>query len=66
MRIAIDEQPAARNVEVTIVCRKTNEQVLDTVARLRMFDRKVTEHVDGGTHVVSAEDVLYVESVDKR
>ncbi len=66
MKITIDEQPSARDVEVTILCKKTDRQVLDIVARLRMFDRKVTGSTDDGTHVVNAEDVLYIESVDKR
>ena len=55
---------AQQGIEVVIVCGKTDRQVLDIVARLRMFDRKVTGSAGGGTHVVSAEDVLYVESVD--
>ena len=66
MKITIDERPEASGIEVAIVCRKTDQQVLDIVARLRMFDRKVTGSADGGTHVVNAEDILYVESVDKR
>ncbi|WP_165044250.1 LytTR family DNA-binding domain-containing protein [Adlercreutzia sp. ZJ138] len=66
MKITIAEQPGSSGIEVTIRCEKTNRQVLDIVARLRMFDRKVTGSTDGGTHVVNAEDILYVESVDKR
>ena len=66
MKITIDERLGATGIEVTIVCGKTDRQVLDIVARLRMFDRKVTGSMDGSTHVVNAEDILYVESVDKR
>lgn len=66
MKITIDEQPGTSGIEVTIVCGKTDRQVLDIVARLRMFDRKVTGSMDGSTHIVSAEDILYVKSVDKR
>lgn len=65
MKITIDEQPGMMGVDVTIACGKTDQQVLDIVARLRMFDRKVTGGSNGSTHIVSAEDVLYVESVDK-
>ena len=42
MKITIDERPEASGIEVAIVCRRTDQQVLDIVARLRMFDRKVT------------------------
>ena len=66
MKITIDERAGTRDIEVTIVCARTDRQVLDIVARLRMFDRKVTGNASGNTHVVSAEDILYVESVDKR
>ena len=66
MKITIDERPEATGIEVTIVCRKTDQQVLNIVARLRIFDRKVTGSADGGTYVVNAADILYVESVDKR
>lgn len=66
MRITIDEQSGARDIEVTIVCPKADRRVLDMVARLRMLDRKVTGTADGRTRVLSAEEVLFVESVDKR
>ena len=38
MKITIDERPESSGIEVAIVCRKTDRQVLDIVARLRMFD----------------------------
>lgn len=65
MKITIDERATAQDIEVTIVCKRTDGRILDMVARLRMFDRKVTGSSEGRTRVVNAEDVLYVESVDK-
>ena len=65
MKITIEEQEAAQDIEVTIVCVRADRRVLDIVARLRMLDRKVTGTVDGCTRVLSAEDVLFIESVDK-
>jgi len=65
MKITIDEQPSAQDIEVTIICKKADRRVLDMVSRLRMLDRKVTGSADGRTRIVNAEDVLYVESVDK-
>ncbi|WP_124061008.1 LytTR family DNA-binding domain-containing protein [Gordonibacter sp. Marseille-P4307] len=64
MKITIDERPSARDIEITILCAKTDREVLDIVARLRMHDRKVTGYSDGQTRIVSAEDVLYIESID--
>lgn len=66
MKITIDEKPTAQDIEVTIVCRKVDGCVLGMLTRLRMFDRKVTGSSEGRMRVVKAEDVLYVESVDKR
>lgn len=66
MKVTIDEDPSATGIEVVVTCQKMDRHVLDIVARLRMFDRKVTGSTNGGTHVVRAEDVLYIESVDKR
>lgn len=65
MKITIEEQKAAQDIEVTIVCVRADRRVLDIAARLRMLDRKVTGTADGCTRVLSAEDVLFIESVDK-
>lgn len=65
MKITIEEQEAAQDIEVTIVCVRADRRVLDIAARLRMLDRKVTGTADDCTRVLSAEDVLFIESVDK-
>ena len=65
MKITIEEREAAQDIEVTIVCVRDDRRVLDIAARLRMLDRKVTGTADGCTRVLSAEDVLFIESVDK-
>lgn len=66
MKITIEEQEAAQDIEVTIVCVRADRRVLYIAARLRMLDRKVTGTADGRTRVLSAKDVLFIESVDKR
>ena len=66
MKITIDERKTAQDVEVTIVCARADRRVLDLAARLRMLDRKVTGTADDRTRVLSAEDVLFIEPVDKR
>ena len=63
MKITIEEREAAQDIEVTIVCVRVDRRVLDIAAR--MLDRKVTGTADGCTRVLSAEDVLFIESVDK-
>lgn len=66
MKIVIEEREDAEDIKVAIFCRRADRQVLDMVARLRMLDRKVTGNVGGDTRIVGAEDVFYIESVDKR
>ena len=66
MKITIEERDTVQDVEVTILCARTDRRVLDMVSRLRMLDRKVTGISKGRMRVLSAEDVYYIESVDKR
>ncbi len=66
MKITIDEQPSAPDIEVIIRCPKTDREVLDMVTRLRMHDHKITGYADGQTRIVNVEDIHYIESVDGR
>ena len=66
MKITVEERKTAQDLEVTIICARADRRVLDMITRLRMLDRKVTGTADGCTRVLSAEDVLFIESVDKR
>lgn len=65
MKITVEERKTAQDLEVTIICARADRRVLDMITRLRMLDRKVTGTADGCTRVLSAEDVLFIESVDK-
>lgn len=65
MRITIDERKDAQDTEVAITCKKVDAHILGIIARLRMYDRKITGTANNATHIVKAEDILYVESVDK-
>jgi len=65
LKITVEERKTAQDLEVTIICARADRRVLDMITRLRMLDRKVTGAADGCTRVLSAEDVLFIESVDK-
>ncbi len=65
MKIVIEEREDSEEIKVAIICKRADRQVLDMVARLRMLDRKVTGSADGDTRIVGAEDVFYIESVDR-
>lgn len=65
MKIVIEERDDFEEIKVAIFCKRADRQVLDMVARLRMLDRKVTGRAGGDTRIVGAEEVFYIESVDR-
>lgn len=66
MKITVEERKTAQDLEVTIICARADRRVFDMITRLHMLDRKVTGTADGCTRVLNAEDVLFIDSVDKR
>ncbi len=66
MKIIIDENGAAEETEITIRCQKMDEQILRICARLRMLDKKVTGLLNGQTFLLSASDILYIETVERK
>ena len=66
MRIIINENTNIDETEVIINCRQTDDQILRICAGLRMIDRKVTGLHNGQMYVLNAQDVLYIETVDRK
>lgn len=66
MNIRIVEDASCADVEVTLRCPRIDQRVMDTVARLRVADMKLTGYAGDAAHVVPVSEVLYVESVDGR
>ncbi len=66
MKIIINENSAAEETEITISCRRMDEQILRICAGLRMFDKKVTGMINDQTFLLSAADILYIETVDRK
>ena len=66
MKIVINENRAIDETEIIINCRHADEQVLRICAGLRMFDKKVTGMHDSQTFLLSAAEILYIESVDRK
>ena len=66
MKIIIDEGTQITETEVTIRCRKADEQILRMIASLRVFDRKITGLRDGQTFLLSPADILYCDTADRR
>ena len=66
MNIRICEDPACADIEVVVRCRQLDDTVLSLLARLRVYDAKLTGERDGATYVLAAADVLYADTADKK
>ena len=66
MEILIHEDKELPDSRIEIYCPEVSEEILDMVAKLRVYDKKITGVNDGGTDIVVVSEILYVESVDKR
>ncbi len=66
MNITIEEDPQYSIVEVHIRCANNNHYVHAMVAKLRMLDRRVTGLFDNTTCLIDAEDILYIEAIDRK
>ncbi len=66
MKITIEERPELLETEVVIRCRETGPQIKKMMAVLQAFDRKLTGLRDGQTFLLDAEEVLYIDTADKK
>lgn len=66
MKIVVEEDATLAEAEVTFRVPSIDSAVIDAVARLRLYDQKLTGLSDGAVHIVNAREVLYFESVDKK
>ena len=66
LNIRICEDPACADIEVVVRCRQLDDTVLSLLARLRVYDAKLTGERDGATYVLAAADVLYADTADKK
>lgn len=52
--------------EILVKCREVDAQIMKMAASLRSFDKKVTGFREGQTFLLDAEEILYVDTADKR
>lgn len=65
MKITLQEDASCTETEIAIRCRAADKDILDLMATLRAFDRKITGVKEGQTFVLDAGDILYADSADK-
>ncbi len=51
---------------VEIHCREVTPETERLVRYIRRYDERITGTADGQTHNIQIEDILYIESVDKK
>lgn len=66
MRIQIFEDPGIEETEVTIRCREADEQLMQLVSRLRMYERKLIGIRDGSTYILDPREILYIDTADRK
>lgn len=66
MRFSIEEGEQFSETEIIIRCRKTDPQILKMMSLLQVFDKKLTGLKEGQTYLLEADQVLYIDTVDKK
>lgn len=66
MKIQLNQGSQFSETEITINCRETSEDILRLLAILRSFDQKITGTKNGETFILSAQAILYIDTVDKK
>ncbi len=66
MKIHINQDPKYQETEVIINCGSTDAETLRLLATLRVFAQKITGVKEGETYILSAEEILYIDTVDKK
>ncbi len=66
MKLNVKEDPAAAEVEVTVVCPRIDERVQRIMAAVEMENLRLAGTIDGFLYIMGAREVLYIETVDGR
>ncbi len=66
MKITLNQNPAFLETEVIINCPQADEDILRVVAMLRIYQQKLVGTLDGESHLLDVNDILYIDTVDKR
>ena len=66
MKINISIDPSVTETEVLITASALSEELEKVMSSLRALDFKLTGTGRGQTHILDAEQVLYIDTVDKK
>lgn len=66
MNLTVEEKSELTDIYVNLACPQIDERVNGLIAKLRLYDSMLFGMRDGTTYLLAADDVYYIESVDKR
>lgn len=66
MKITVQTDAEVLDTEIKVVCPHMTPEIERMLSMLHMFNKQLTGHKDGETHLVEAADVLYIDTTDKR
>ncbi|MCL2357855.1 MAG: LytTR family transcriptional regulator [Defluviitaleaceae bacterium] len=66
MKININIDKSCAETEITINCAVMSDELEKVISSLRALDFKLTGTKDGQTHILDANQVLYIDTVDKK
>ena len=65
MKVTVEERPDLEQTEVVIRCKRLDGAAARLVELLRLSDARLTGEKDGETCILDADDVLYIDTVDR-
>lgn len=66
MKVVINTDESANDLEVTITCKKLTPEIEKIIAMLRMIEMQLIGTCRGETYIINVDQILYIETVDKR
>lgn len=66
MQVKIIEDDTIEDTIITIRCRKQDDEIKNLVSILQMQDHKLLGRYRGEDYVLSLDDILYMETMDKQ
>ena len=65
MKVTVEERPDLEQTEVIVRCKRLDGRTARLVELLRLSDARLTGEKDGETCILDADNVLYIDTVDR-
>lgn len=66
MKIIINEKSGIEETEIIINCKHTDRDIMNILAVLSAFDKKITGVKENQTFILEASEILYIDTADKK